>query len=165
MLKLLGSTLILGAGAWLRWNTLAQQRRMRRVLEECLAALRRMAEEIRMARTALPLLLERLAGQCGPDAAVLFSGAAAALRRGEPLTPVWRTLSEELPLPPESREVLADLGADLHGDEEAVCRAILLAVQRLEQHREDLENSRQAEEKRVTALCFSGAALLVILLI
>ena len=165
MLKLLGSTLILGAGVWLRWNTLTQRRRMRRVLEECLASLRRMAEEIRMARTALPLLLERLAGQCGPDAAVLFSGAAAALRRGEPLTPVWRTLSEELPLPLESREVLADLGADLHGDEEAVCRAILLAVQRLEQHREDLENSRQAEEKRVTALCFSGAALLVILLI
>ena len=165
MLKLLGSTLILGAGVWLRWNTLAQRRRMRRVLEECLTALRRMAEEIRMARTALPLLLERLAGQCGPDAAILFSGAAAALRRGEPLAPVWRTLSEELPLPPESREILADLGADLHGDEEAVCRAILLAVQRLEQHREDLENSRQAEEKRVTALCFSGAALLVILLI
>ena len=67
MLKLLGSALILGAGVWLRWNTLTQRRRMRRVLEECLAALRRMAEEIRMARTALPLLLERLAGQCGPD--------------------------------------------------------------------------------------------------
>ena len=46
-----------------------------------------------------------------------------------------------------------------------MCKAISLAVQRLEQHREDLENSRQAEEKRVTALCFSGAALLVILLI
>ena len=30
MLKLLGSALILGAGAWLRWNTLAQQRRQRR---------------------------------------------------------------------------------------------------------------------------------------
>ena len=114
MLKLLGSALILGAGAWLRWNTLAQQRRQ---------------------------------------------------RRGEPLAPVWRTLSGELPLPLQSREVLADLGADLHGDEEAVCKAISLAVQRLEQHREDLENSRQAEEKRVTALCFSGAALLVILLI
>ena len=95
----------------------------------------------------------------------MFSGAAAALRRGEPLAPVWRTLSGELPLPLQSREVLADLGADLHGDEEAVCKAISLAVQRLEQHREDLENSRQAEEKRVTALCFSGAALLVILLI
>lgn len=50
MLKLLGSALILGAGVWLRWNTLTQRRRMRRVLEECLAALRRMAEEIRMAR-------------------------------------------------------------------------------------------------------------------
>ena len=153
MLKLLGSALILGAGAWLRWNTLAQQRRQRQTLRALLGALRRMAEEIRMARTALPLLLERLAGQCGPDAAVLFSGAAAAL------------LSGELPLPLQSREVLADLGADLHGDEEAVCKAISLAVQRLEQHREDLENSRQAEEKRVTALCFSGAALLVILLI
>ena len=34
-----------------------------------------------------------------------------------------------------------------------------------QQRREDLENSRQAEEERVTALCFSGAALLVILLI
>ena len=82
MLKLLGSALILGAGAWLRWNTLAQQRRQRQTLRALLGALRRMAEEIRMARTALPLLLERLAGQCGPDAAVLFSGAAAALRRG-----------------------------------------------------------------------------------
>ena len=99
MLKLLGSALILGAGAWLRWNTLAQQRRQRQTLRALLSALRRMAEEIRMARTALPLLLERLAGQCGPDAAVLFSGAAAALRRGEPLAPVWRTLSGELPLP------------------------------------------------------------------
>ena len=82
-----------------------------------------------------------------------------------PVCPRVSPVNWSLRLPPESREVLADLGADLHGDEEAVCRAILLAVQRLEQHREDLENSRQAEEKRVTALCFSGAALLVILLI
>ena len=78
MLKLLGSTLILGAGVWLRWNTLAQQRRMRRVLEECLAALRRMAEEIRMARTALPLLLERLAGQCGCRRFVFRRSSGAA---------------------------------------------------------------------------------------
>lgn len=48
MLKLLGSALILGAGAWLRWNTLAQQRRQRQTLRALLGALRRMAEEIRM---------------------------------------------------------------------------------------------------------------------
>ena len=40
MLKLLGSALILGAGAWLRWNTLAQQRRQRQTLRALLGALR-----------------------------------------------------------------------------------------------------------------------------
>ena len=165
MLKLLGSTLILGAGAWLRWNTLAQQRRMRRVLEECLAALRRMAEEIRMARTALPLLLERLAGQCGPDVAVLFSGAAAALRRGESLAPSgglclrdcrcrlkagrsWRTWER---IYTETRRRCA--------------RQFHWRCSGWSSTGRIWKNSRQAEEKRVTALCFSGAALLVILLI
>ncbi|WP_295582014.1 hypothetical protein, partial [uncultured Oscillibacter sp.] len=77
----------------------------------------------------------------------------------------WRRLAGELPLSEGDRAVVAALGDDLQGDEEQVCRALALAASELERSRERLEQDRQAEEKRTTALCFSSAALLVILLI
>ena len=64
MLKLLGSICVLGGGLMFWLMALAEQRRTRTALGDLLAALRRMREEIRMARTPLPLLLEALGLGC-----------------------------------------------------------------------------------------------------
>ena len=60
---------------------------------------------------------------------------------------------------------LAELGDSLHGDEENVCKVISLAIYSMAQDAEEQTRRQPEEAKRATALCLSGAALLVILLI
>ena len=55
------------------------------------------AEEIRMARTPLPLLLDRLSQGCGREAGVFFQAVSQAAGRGERLGTVWRQAAALLP--------------------------------------------------------------------
>ena len=61
------------------------------------------------------------------------------------------------------REALGALR--LWGDEESVRKELALVRSRLARSLEELEARRPEEEKRSAALCFSAAALLVIVLI
>ena len=161
MRQLLGSACILAGGflVWLR--CMAERRHQRDTLWELLRALRRMREEVRMARTPLPQLLERLADGCHGECAAFFHRGREALARGERWLP-----NEELPtLPAEAGGVVVSLLNDLKGDEENICKVISLVIIELEKEWENLERGRQAAEKQLTAMCFSGSALLVILLI
>ena len=151
MLKLLGSLCVLSGGGLVWRSCLAERRRQRETLCDLLMALRRMAEEIRMARTPLPSLLDAL--------------AAETARRGGDLPAAWHHAAGGLPLEPGDREALAALGDSLHGDEESVCKAISLVIYQLAKSLEETDRVRQQEEKRTAALCFSAAALMVILLI
>ena len=155
MLKLLGSACILAGGFLVQGARLSERRRQWDTLSDVLTALRRMGEEIRLARTPMPLLLEYLAKDRCPDAAAFLSETAECLRRGESLAESWRREVSRLPLPPEDVRTLEPLGAALGGDEEEACKAISLAAYELAKH----------AEERAAALCFSAAALLVILLI
>lgn len=161
----MGSLCVLAGGGLVRRAQMAERRRRRDTLSDLLTALRRMGEEIRMARTTLPDLLERLANDCGADAAAFFRAAAKAAGRGEDLTEVWRASAGALPLSERDRMGLQALGRDLRGDEEKVRKAIDLVICELAKSAEEQDRRRQAEEQRATALCFSAAALLVILLI
>lgn len=165
MLKLLGSACILAGGVLARYLHGLECRRELDTLSDLLSALRRMAEEIRMARTVLPVLLDRLPAHCGPEAGVFFHAAAEAARRGDALEEAWRRGAAALPVPAAGRAALEELGASLGGDEESICKAISLAVCVLERETEALIRRRPEEAKRATALCMSAAALLVILLI
>lgn len=165
MMKLLGSLCILAGGALARLAQMAERRRQRDTLSDLLTALRRMAEEIRMARTPLPDLLKRLSGDCSPEAAAFFRTTAEAAGQGGDLSEVWRSAAAGLPLSADDRTSLQTLGEDLRGDEEKVCKAISLVIYHLTKSAEEQEQRRQPEEQRATALCFSAAALLVILLI
>lgn len=163
MMKLAGSVCILAGGA-LAWQRQRRERQRRRqILGELLASLEDLEQEIRMARTPLPELMDRLALRCRSQAGELLRETARAARRGEPLTAAWRRGAEALPLPESDREILE--GLDLQGDEEKVRRALSLVHARLEKHTEELDRHRPEEERRAMALCFSAAALLVILLI
>ena len=164
MLKLLGSACVLGGGLLCWLMALSESRRTREDLSDLLAALRRMREEIRMARPPLPLLLETLGSDCrGPETAALFQRSVEAARQGEGLEAAWRDGVRLLPLAPREREVLE--GLTLRGDEESVCKGISLVITALEKGADELERQRPERDRRTAALCFSGAALLVILLI
>ena len=165
MLKLLGSACILAGGALAQAARLSDRRRQWDTLSDILSALRQMGEEIRLARTPMPLLLEYLAKDRCPDAAAFFNQTAEALRRGENLAESWQRELACLPLPLEDIRALEPLGAALGGDEEQACKAISQTVYELAKHAEERAAERKAEDRRAAALCFSAAALLVILLI
>ena len=63
------------------------------------------------------------------------------------------------------KRALSELVKALQGDETSACKGILLARKELQNSLSQLEKQRPEEEKRTVALCFSTAALLVILLI
>lgn len=163
MRTLVGSVCILVGGLWAFLQIRRENRRRRNALSDLLLALERMGEEIRMARTPLPHLLERLAADCRPDAAGLLHAAAKAARAGEDVGAVWRREAGALPLEPRDLEALR--GLDLGGDEESICHGIALVTHTLARSLEESDTRRPQEEKRTAALCFSAAALAVILLI
>ena len=72
---------------------------------------------------------------------------------------------EKLELPNEDKQVLLTLQETMQGDETSACKGISLAREKLQNRLKELVNQRPEEEKRATALCFSAAALVVILLI
>jgi len=157
----MGSVLVLGASALLWFLQMRERRRRRETLADLITALNRMDEELRMARPPMPWLLERSAEGCGADAAAFFHRSAEILRRGES----WAEAIACLPISREEARVLEELSHGLRGDEQAVCAALRHAAGGLERAMESLEQRRQSEERQLTAACFSGGLLLVILLI
>ena len=165
MIKLAGSLCILGGGVLARYLQAAARRREMDTLSDLLSVLRRMAEEIRMARTPLPALLNQLAMGCGAETEAFLRAAAAAAGGGEGLRETWRREAEKLPLPEGARAAMLRLGERLCGDEESICKAILLAEHSLAREESEYIRRQPEADRRATALCLSGAALLVILLI
>ena len=163
MLKLLGSLLIAAGGGLAWYLQRAERRRKRDTLSDLQEAFRRMAEEVRMARTPLPKLLRTLAADCGQPVSGFFTAAAKAAGEGESLTRVWREEAEALPLSAGDRTAVLSLGTGLQGDEEKVCKAILHVINTLGRSAAESERRRPEEEKRAAALWFSASALLVIL--
>lgn len=165
MLKLLGSLCVLTAGGW----ALLQQRQGLRqeldTLRSLSAALEAMSDNIRLERTPMPRLLDRARDRREDLVAFFFQTAAAALRRGEPLPAAWQDAARALPLSPRDRQTVADLGRILGGDEVQACKGLQLASSALRGSYEELERCRPQRERQGTALCFSAAALVIILLL
>lgn len=165
MMKLLGSLCVFAAGA-MAWYVQRQERRNRRNrLGELIAALDRMETEIRLARTPMPRLLERLAAERHGETAAFLAAVSRGLKGGEPPAAAWDRAVGALPLPEEEQRALLTLADSLQGDEESACKVVSLARKTLQNSLKKLEDQRPDEDKRATALCFSAAALVVILLI
>ena len=103
-------------------------------------------------------------GSSEKDVLISFAAASAA-KQGERLPEAWKQAAEALPLPEADRMAVAALGEDLHGDEETICKAISLVTYQLAKALEESFRRKPEEDKRTAALCLSGAALLVILLL
>lgn len=164
MLKGIGAVCVLLGGLLARQMGVAALRREEETLEELIAALERLLTGIRMTRLPLPRLLARLAQDCRHTGA-MFAAAAETMGLGEDMEPVWRAEVQRLALPSEAKRLTAGLALGLLGDEEAVSRVLEGGCRELDRMLKRLRTGRRERETRTTALCLSGAALLVILLI
>ena len=165
MTKLLGSLCVFAAGGMVWWSRRQERQKKRRLLSDLIAALGRMETEIRLTRIPLPRLLKRLAEGCGEETRAFFQDAFRGLEAGETFAAAWNRAVEKLGLPDGDKQVLLTLQETMQGDEMSACKGISLAMERLRNRLKELDNQRPEEEKRATALCFSAAALVVILLI
>lgn len=163
MMKILGSLLVFGGSGLLWWFQRQERCSRRNTLADLMLVLRNLQDGIRMTRAPLPELLETLAKDCGTETAGLLRDMAAAAGKGTDVNAVWHTGIGQLPLLGRERDFLRSVS--FTGDEEKVCKELALALYGLAQRAEELERGRPEEEKRAAALCFSGAALMVILLI
>lgn len=165
MTKLLGSLCVFAAGGMVWWSRRQERQKKRRLLSDLIAALGRMETEIRLARIPLPRLLKRLAEGRGEETRAFFQDAFRGLEAGETLAAAWNRAVEKLELPNEDKQVLLTLQETMQGDETSACKGVSLAREKLQNRLKELVNQCPEEEKRATALCFSAAALVVILLI
>lgn len=164
MLKLLGSGCLLLAGGLVRAGQIRTARRRLSVLRGLIGALEEMGDEIRLSRTPMPLLLRSAGRGRGADVAAFFYAVSRDACTAS-LPAAWSGAAQALPLGERERSAVAELGRKLCGDEEQACKGILLATNFLARTLEELQQRQPELEKRSTALCFSGAALLIILLI
>ena len=70
-----------------------------------------------------------------------------------------------LPIEKAERAVVESIADCLKSDETGICKGIDLAVCTLDKYKDRWDMRRAEEEKQLSAFYFSGAALLVILLI
>lgn len=165
MLKLTGTICVLLGGFLLRWMELQTRKQTRATLDGLLLVLRQIGEEIRISRTPLPRLFEHCSQVNHPELCSFFGAIVRKLQGGQSLSDAWGTSVQDLPLSKDCHMILDELGQSLHGDEEAVTKALALAVYRLSQERDTAEQHRKQDEQRITALTLSASALLIILLI
>ena len=162
VLKLAGGFCIMGAAVWLLGQMRMEQKRRLMVLQELVSVLEFMGDEIRMNRTPMPVLLRRaIEGRC--DEVANFLAAVRSGSRG--LTEDWRKGAERLSIPETEKRMLADLGQSLTGDEEQACRGLALVCAHLRKELQRQLDAAVEALKRKTALCLSGAAFVIILLI
>lgn len=164
-MKLMGSLCVLLAGGSVWWLQRQEQRRRRQIVAELAAALDYMETSIRLNRTPLlPLFRQAARGRCH-EVSQLFERSAVALAAGRSPEIVWCQAVSSLPVSETDKRALSELVNVLQGDETSACKGLSFARKGLQNSLSQLEKQRPEEEKRTAALCFSAAALLVILLI
>ena len=155
----LGSLLLLGGALWLWLGLVQAQRRQLRLLEELAASLEQMASAIRFRRETLLRLLA--AQRQRPLAGPYYGAVLAALEEGISLPAAWR--QGFAALSGEGGRILRRLEPE--GDEQRILGELTWAAGELTELRRGLEQERRQREKLWFAGLFSGAGLLLILLI
>lgn len=164
-MKALGSLFILAgfAAAWA--GELRRWRRETETLSQLIAALEALSGRIRLTRTPLPRLLRELGRARQGAIAAWLTGLAGSLERGEPLRPAWDAACRRLPVEDDVRDTVAELGYKLSGDETEICKGIDFVTIWLRKKLEERSRKKRDWTRQATAVCFSGAALLIILLL
>ena len=163
MLHLTGAALLLAASALLRRAILSRARQQRRTLRALSEGFLSLAQAVRASLAPFPALLETMPREGA--AGTFFSSVRALLSCGETLPGAWRTAAEALPLSERERSAVESLASALGGEEESVCAALHRASAELLSAERALHAREREDGRVISALCFSGALMLGILLL
>ena len=162
--KALGALLVLISAGSVWASEIFCQRREVDVLRRLAALLARMEAEIRGRRTPLPRLLRELSREetrLSPALEEILRG----LQAGKALPGLLGGCADRWGLSPWCRTAMEELGCALGGDEGESGEALAFARHRILEELEEKRQSQGERERRSTALCFSGAALVILLLL
>ena len=157
---MLGSLLLLGGALWLWLGLVQAQRRQLRLLEELAASLEQMASAIRFRRETLLRLLaaQRQRPLAGPYYGAVAGGAGGGhLSSGGMAAGLCGSL--------RGRVVVSCGGWSRRGTRQRILGELTWAAGELTELRRRLEQESRQREKLWFAGLFSGAGLLLILLI
>lgn len=165
MIKLIGSVLIL-TGFGVVWiSELCRWRKEAETLSDLFAALGEMSDRIRLTRMPLPRLFRELGRAKHGPVCEWLTEMANHLEAGQPVQSTWISACNNLPVEEGVHTKIAELGYKFTGDEECICNTILVINEFLKNKLEEKQRQKRDRERQATALCFSGAALLIILLL
>lgn len=165
MIRLTGCLCVfMGCGYAWYLQRLQRQRQMR-TRTELLSALRRMEQEIQSRQTPIPRLAEQLALGGKGEVRACFQQFLLLLRQDVPLAEAWKRGVEGLSLRDAERTAVSELGSHFYREESIVVKELNLTIEMLEECRRETQKQSAEIEKRATAMWFSAASLLVILLL
>ena len=157
MLKLLGGALVATAAALLYGRLCATARERITMLQDCQAALEDIAAGIRWLKLPLPELIRRQTAR--PNCGVLFRQIEDALASGVSLDKAWQAaFSGTEP----AAHILCRM--EFGGDEAHLLRQLDYVAGQIEREATQLKQKEQAVRRVRLGALFSGAGLLVILL-
>ena len=159
-MKLVGSVLVFCGGCWWYYIALKERGSRQKTLERLLGNLHEMREIVGGERLPLPQVLERL-GEEG----TYFGRVREMLRYSESFEFCWSDAAKLLDLSKRNRSIWCWLGTQLTGNEQSVIRALDFAERELEAERQKMMQESREVSQRKAVVCFSTAALLVILLL
>ena len=165
MIRLTGCLCIF-AGCGYAWYLQRLQRwRQMRTRTELLAALRKMEQEIRSRQTPIPRLAEQLALGTVGEVQACFQQFLLLLRQDVTPAEAWKRCVGLLSLSEQEKTAVSELGTYLCCEEPMIVKGLNLTIKTLEECSLEARKQSAETEKRATALWFSAASLLVILLL
>ena len=157
MIRALGAAAVLSAGVLLFLQSERRRAAGIKTAEDLLTALRRLESDVRACHAKLLHEFSALGG--------FFGDVAKEQKKQRELPLAFSLENRAAQLPKEECAILCRFGKSLAGDEESILSAAVLAEKELE----ELITARRrsfSEQRRVSAaLSFSGAGLLLLLLL
>lgn len=163
MIKVIGCFCILCGGITAAMLQITSRRREVETIRSLQTSLEWISDEVRLNQTPLPRCFAQLEQSNEPVTAAFFLSVRCRLSTNERLEKIWLEETEKLPEP--VKPALNLLGNKLTSDEESLCRGLNRSAQSLDQLVRQKVCSRREQNRRSLAMCLSGAALLILVLI
>ena len=159
-MKTVGILLVLAGSTWIAAEDMRSRRKVLALLQELANALDEMETYVRWKRETLPNIIAQQVER--PLSGSYFASVLDGLKDGLPMESAWKQAFTQLQ-PREAGECLCRV--ELCGDEQHLMGNLHLASETLRQLRQEWKEKQREEEKLHLAMVFSGAGILIILLI
>lgn len=165
MMGALGAICIaLGFGSLWYLQLLSQGQKLD-TLGQLASSMLEICSEIQSHQTPLPRIFQNLSQHYTGKTGALYHAVSQEIEEGNTLLDSWMAGVEAIGFPPEETSLLLQTGRSFVGNEEQICKVLNLASDCFEREISKIKEQLPNERRSCGALCVSGGALLLILLL